>query len=807
MAAVRQVSFAAGELSPLLWGRTDLSAFGRGARRLRDFFVSRQGAAVSRPGTVTVLRAKLEGESALLAYGTGLIANTPFTVGDTVYGWNGAEGTVVSIEGTTASGVLKLYPVTGTFMAGDQHVWSAGGSAYATAAPYGAAVMPVRLVPFVYSDTQSYVLEFGHNYIRFHSDGGTVESAPGVPLEVVTAYDADDLAEIQWAQSGDVLTICHPSYPPRNLTRTSHTSWAIADISTARPDGFDTTPGTDAIYLKSPLPAEDIANGLVAREWTWVVTCVRRDGRGGLEESVPATILKSSTAQWPAAGLATLPKTVVVYPSKPVTVWLPAVNLPLGYLTEVVRIYRGRGGVFGWVGDVKSTDEQFTDIGQEPDYTVAPPEGTDPFATDYPAATCYFEDRRGLAGTPLKSSTLQLSATGDYENFDKRLVPIATEALEYQLAARKKEDVRTMVGLDQMLIGTSASVWAFGGSGGEPVAPDVVPRGKVVVEVGCRKLPFLVIGDSALFCRNKGGGVRSLVPGGQNGWQSSDLSVIAQHFFTGTDYDIADWTYAEDPWGIVWCARADGALLSLTYSQADEMWAWAQHNITDGQVRSVCAVPEGNEDALYLAVERSAPDQGGTMMQTMFIERMASRVRYGLTSDDVCVDAAVQYGGVLTTALSGLDDLEGSEVYVIGKDNPVQGPYTVASGAITLDEMPIANNGTGVVLYAGLLYEPELETLDAFAGSARNRQKTTRMVGVEVDQSRGLSLGVDFDNLHEWRQRTVADSYDAVGAATELVRATPSGTWAEHGRIAIRQTLPLPVTLLGVTRDVEVGDG
>lgn len=737
MASTRQTSFAGGELAPLLHGRSDLAKYATGLRRLRDFFVSKHGAAVSRPGTVTVRRSKFEE-----------------TVGD--------DGNV----------------------------------------------LPIRLIPFVYSDTQTYVLEFGNLYIRFHSDGGTVMNGAS-PLEVATTYAASDLAQIQWAQSGDVLTLVHPSYAPRTLTRTSHTVWAIEDVSFAR-----SVTVTSAYLLDNgavmALPAEDIPNGLVAREWQWQVTEILRHSITGLVyETAPFTITEKTTgltSPSAAGGASTAPSRIPVYPSKPVMVVVAAHTLPPQTTRVATRVYRGRGGLFGWVGDgLPDTYQCFTDAGQEPDYAITPPQGLNPFASDYPAAVTFFQDRLVLGGTPLLPERVKLSATSDYHNFDQRQIPIASEALDYGFLSRKREDIRSFLGLDSLLIGTGQSNYSFD-PGGDALAPDAASRFRVIEEIGVGHLPYLSVGGSALYARNKGGGVRSLTPGGQGGWQGSDLSAVASHFFVGTDYELADWTYAEDPWGIIWACRADGALLSLTYSQQDEMWAWALHTLAgSGLVHSVCAVPEGSEDAVYLAVERTAPDQDGGLVATMFIERMASRVRYGITSDDVCLDAAVQYSGALATALSpsGLSELDGRSVYVTGKDNPVQGPYTVASGAITLDELPIANNGAAVVLYVGLLYQPELETLNASAGA---RMRTPKAAWVEVNESRGFSVGGSLTTLKEWRQRKVSDSYDATTAATEVVPVPTTGTWAEHGRVAIRQTQPLPLVVVGIRRVLEMGD-
>ena len=48
---VIQPSFAAGELSPFLYGRVDLAKFKVGARTMQNFFVHPHGGASNRPGT------------------------------------------------------------------------------------------------------------------------------------------------------------------------------------------------------------------------------------------------------------------------------------------------------------------------------------------------------------------------------------------------------------------------------------------------------------------------------------------------------------------------------------------------------------------------------------------------------------------------------------------------------------------------------------------------------------------------------------------------------------------------------------
>ena len=58
LSSMSQPSFAAGEISPALYGRTDLAKYRVGASQLRNFFVMPYGGAATRPGTEIVGRCK-----------------------------------------------------------------------------------------------------------------------------------------------------------------------------------------------------------------------------------------------------------------------------------------------------------------------------------------------------------------------------------------------------------------------------------------------------------------------------------------------------------------------------------------------------------------------------------------------------------------------------------------------------------------------------------------------------------------------------------------------------------------------------
>ena len=82
----------------------------------------------------------------------------------------------------------------------------------------------VVLIPFSFSTIQTYMLEFGENYIRFISDGGYVLDGL-VPLEVITPYLSSELSRLSFTQSADILTIFHKNHPTQELRRNSAVDW------------------------------------------------------------------------------------------------------------------------------------------------------------------------------------------------------------------------------------------------------------------------------------------------------------------------------------------------------------------------------------------------------------------------------------------------------------------------------------------------------------------------------------------------------------------------------------------------------
>ena len=79
---------------------------------------------------------------------------------------------------------------------------------------------------FIFNQDQAYVLEFGHLYVRFYTNGAQIQSS-GSAYQVETPYRHSDLTSLRFESSADVIFITHPDYITRTLSRYAESNWVL----------------------------------------------------------------------------------------------------------------------------------------------------------------------------------------------------------------------------------------------------------------------------------------------------------------------------------------------------------------------------------------------------------------------------------------------------------------------------------------------------------------------------------------------------------------------------------------------------
>lgn len=432
----------------------------------------------------------------------------------------------------------------------------------------------VRLIPFVFNVRESFVLEFGEHYVRFVQNGGVVvdPADPTIPYEIASPYTETDLPDVQYVQSGDVVTLVHPTYPPQELKRLGNANWTLTPIAF----GPAVTPPTGVTAL--------IGDITVSLNTVYVVTAVTAAGEESLA-SDPATC-----------------------PSPPSTVFAVAVQFTAVDGADSYRIYRQVGGVFCYVGTSipqAGPAQIFLDFNVIPDLTLQPPVQPDLFSSlnNYPSVVAYYQQRLVFANSNTHPDTVWCSRTGFFHNFTVSVFVQDDDAITFRLVSDEVDAIRHVLNQGRLIIGTEGVDWIVDGDGNGVLTPTAV-NARAASYDGMSRLKPIKAGSRMLFVQALGAAVRELQSNVQFGYYSlvgGDVTIYSSHLVDG--FALVDWAFQQEPPKIVWAVRSDGVLLGLTYIPEQEFLAWFPCD-TKGFIEAVCVVPEGKSHWLYWVAKR-----------------------------------------------------------------------------------------------------------------------------------------------------------------------------------------------------------
>jgi hypothetical protein len=612
-----------------------------------------------------------------------------------------------------------------------------------------------RVLPFTYNTTQTMVLEFGDQSIRFHTQGATLLNG-AVPYEVATPYLGADLFDLHFVQSADVLTICHPSYAPRELRRLGALNWTLTAI------GFVSSLATPGAPTVTP-------TGAGSTVYSYVVTSV---GTTGLEESA-------------ASGAGSGTGNLLVSGQFMTVTWAS---------TGAARynVYKQSNGLFGYVGQTDGLT--FKDDNITANLGKTPPIVNNPFsgAGQYPGAVSYFEQRRCFAGSINEPQNLRMSRSGTESNLTYSIPTRDDDAINIRVAAREANTIRHIVPLANLVLLTGAAEWRVTSINSDAITPTSISV-KPQSYIGANNVQPLIVNNNILYAAARGGHMREMAFNYQaGGYITGDLSLRAPHLFDGMD--IVDMAYSKAPQPLVWAVSSGGKLLGLTYVPEQQVGAWHQHD-TDGTIESCCVVAEGGEDVLYIVVLRLINGS-----YTRYIERMRTRM-FATPADAFFVDCGATYSGAPATVISGLTWLEGKTVSVLG-DGAVFPQKVVTGGSIAL-EQACSTVQVGLPITADVQTLPLSAQIDASYG--QGRLKNINKVWLRVYKSSGVFAGPSLDRLVQFKQRTTEAYGSAPTLKTDELEISLEPSWQQGGQIFVRQSDPLPLTLVSMTVEAALG--
>jgi hypothetical protein len=481
-----------------------------------------------------------------------------------------------------------------------------------------------RLIRFKFNFSDTYCLEFTHLKMRLYRNGGLVLNSAGPnigqPFELVTPYTRDQLKALNYTQSADVMDIVHPSHKPAKLRRFGNDNWTLTSVSLVP---------SVAAPASATATADAGGSSPILIGWRYQVTAVIDDGGQISEESLPVTS-----------------NSINVKNDNPrATITWPAVTGATYY-----HVYKDNAGagIYGFIG--RATATSFTDVNIAPTKTDTPPSGTDPFigAGNYPRAVAYFQQRLCYASTDNSPQTLWFSRTGVFNNFGFSFPLKDDDSIVWTIASTEVNRINHLTPLRSLMTFTDGAEWLIQGQATGLTSKTI--NGDPQTYNGIGQLRPLVMNDTALYAQERGRTVTAFGYSLQaDGFNGEDVSILSPQMLQ--EYSLADWDFQKIPYSIVWGARTDGQMVGITYLKEQQVVAWHRH-VTDGKVLSVCSVPEGRQDSIYLCVERMI---GGEPVR--YVERMAERQlpRYqgeSIIADSWFLDCALRYDGRNTSGVT-----------------------------------------------------------------------------------------------------------------------------------------------------------
>ncbi len=412
---------------------------------------------------------------------------------------------------------------------------------------------------------------------------------------------------------------------------------------------------------------------------------------------------------------------------------------------------------------------------------------------DYPGAVSYFEQRRVFAGTLKQPQNVWMTKSGTESNMGYSIPVRDDDRIAFKAVAREANIIQHIVPLSELVLLTNAEEWRVSPANGGMLTPAVSVKPQSYV--GSNNVQPAIINNNLIYCAARGGHVRELAYSWQaNGYATGDLSLRAPHLFDG--FNLVDMAYAKAPIPIVWTVSDNGRLLGLTYVPEQQVGAWHWHD-TDGAFESCAVVAEGNEDVLYTVVRRTV--NGNTVR---YVERQASRA-FSDPANGFFVDAGATYSGAATSAISGLNWLEGKTVSILA-DGAVHPQRVVTGGSIALDRA-VTKVQVGLPIMADIQTLPLVAMLKGDGAFAQGRNKNINKVWLRVHRSSGIWAGPSATRLVEAKQRTDEPYGTPVTLKSEEIEIMVKNDWGDSAQLFVRQADPLPLTIVSMTMDVSIG--
>ncbi|HKI62879.1 MAG TPA: ubiquitin-activating E1 FCCH domain-containing protein [Mariprofundaceae bacterium] len=606
MAKLIQPNFSKGEVAPQLHGRVDSDMYRQALRKAHNTIIHTYGGISNRSGTVFIgpLKDHSEENARLIPFQYNTTDEYMLEFGDQYMRVIRNDGhvveTAVNISTIAKSGMTKVTTAAAHGYSNGDEIYIEGVVGMTEVNKRRFLVANKTATTFTLQD-QFTGTDVDSTSWSAYVSGGTVARV----FTLTTPYLSADLPKLKYVQSADTMTLVHPDYDPRDLTRTDHDVWSLDVITFA--------------------PAQTVPTNVTATP----------DSAGATTYYYGVTITNALTYEESLVGEYTL-TTGATTPAN--TVSWDASSAALQY-----RVYRKENGLYGFIGATE--DSSFYDNNIDPDTLDGPPISRTPFsATDAkPGAVTYYEQRLCFGGTTNQPDTLYTSQSGHRTNMSIRFPLQDDDAITATLNSQEVNEIRHLAAGEDLLIFTSGSEWRANSGGQAAAFSPLTQQYKPQSQWGCSHIRPIRVGDEYIFAENGNARVRTMGFSYQiDGYTGQNLNTLSQHMLANDapdEYILRDWCFQYFPEPRLIAVRTDGQILTMTYDKNAGVIAWTTWD-TEGLFEATASLRRGLssvEDAIFFVVKRKV---NGNWIRT--IERLHTR-KFADERDGFFIDAGSSY--------------------------------------------------------------------------------------------------------------------------------------------------------------------
>jgi len=701
---------------------------------------------------------------------------------------------------------------------------------------YETKAVGARLLQFIFSRTDAYIIEFGAGYFRFFSSDGLIVSGGTTPYEVANPYTAGQLREVQFCQLNDIIFLTHPSHSPKRLIRYSAANWVLEDFT----------------FLGGPFLSDntDTTKTLTPSATAGTINITASPTNAGIFIPSSASTKGHEGTYWKI--------------NTPITDATTGLDVQ-GYvkITKVTNQYQATATV---MKNLKATTATFIWA-----------EGAWSDVNGYPSSVTFHNQRLVMARTNKEIQGVWGSKPFVYDDFSVNNANDG-DAIDIELASTQSNDIKWIETGRSLIAGTYGEAFIIKAGDGGVLTPK---NTSAFPEIGFGAEPIQPkrIGSFLYFIRRAGKKLMEALYSFDNDiYKAVDKTIFAPHI-AGNGF--TEMTYQQNPDTILWCVTSDGDIATLTREVDQEVQGWSRQK-TDGKYVSIATIPSKTEehDEVWVLVQRTI---GGVTKE--YIERFKSQLIPTRQEDCWCVHSGLKYNsydetdgvnlslsatsgtitltanapifiagnegnrvriidseynvlgeaeidivssstialattrkdfsvssavgglwGISVEDIAGIDHLEGKTVSVLA-DGGVDKPNKVVSGG------SISLEYDAFEVIVGLPYRQIIKTLPREEGSQRGTSlgKIQRIneLAFQVNRSyRGFQVGGDLDRLDKIAFRDPATPLGEVEPLyTGVIANVPfNGGYSVGAQVYIVNDDPLPIELLNIKYTVDTKD-